>query len=319
MENIRRRKFLKQISLIAGGVVAAPVLFKSLSAKGETTVPTKAKFKPSPAEWSSANITIAWIGHSTMLINMFGTIILTDPVMLRRIGIKVLGITYGPERYTRPALTLDELPKPDIVLLSHAHMDHTDYQTLLPLTKKFPGQIDCITAFNTKDVVADLHWKSLKALDWGECGECRGIKFHALEVKHFGWRYPGERDRARGFFKNGRSYNAYVLEKNGKRILFGGDTAYTDKFKKTNIKDIDVAMMPIGAYNPWKFVHCNPEEALAMAKDMGAKVFIPIHWNTFKQSLEPYEEPLQRLLKALPGSKIELGLKEIGETFTLKA
>jgi len=311
---MKRRKFIKQISLTAAGVFAAPFFVKNLELYGAA----ESKFKPSPADWKATDISIAWIGHSTVLINMFGTIILTDPVLFQRIGLNILGMTYGPGRYSKPALFPEEMPKPDIVLLSHAHMDHTDYGTLSELTDKFPGEIDCVTAFNTKDVTSDLKWKSIRELDWGENFLLNGINIAALEVKHFGWRFPWERDRSRGFFKNGRSFNAYFLEKNGKRILFGGDTAFSDKFKRHADKAVDIAIMPIGAYNPWRMVHCTPEEALAMAMDLNAKVFIPIHCKTFRQGVEPVDEPVSRLEAAAEKTECRVGLKEIGETFILR-
>src|SRR5438445_11637862 len=86
--------------------------------------------KPQPATWSDAQITLAWLGHATVLINFFGIKILTDPVLFPRIGIQFPGFTMGPKRLTAPALKFDELPKIDIVLLSHAHFDHFDTRTL---------------------------------------------------------------------------------------------------------------------------------------------------------------------------------------------
>ena len=294
-----------------------PFFFNRVQSFGKTK-PVEAKTKPAPELWKDTEINIAWIGHSTMLINFFGTIILTDPVLFERIGVYFLGLVFGPNRYSLPALEFDEIPKPDLVLLSHAHMDHMDYKTLLNLTDKFPGMIDCITAYNTGDVVADLEWKSLNELDWGEEKELLGIKFKALEVKHFGWRFPWEKDRSKGYMVEGRSYNAYLLEKNGKRILFGGDMAYSDKLAGVLEKQVDIAMMPIGAYNPWKHNHCNPEEALMMASEqIGAEYFIPMHCNTFKQGIEPVDEPLSWLMNSCNKYNIKIGLENIGATFTL--
>jgi L-ascorbate metabolism protein UlaG (beta-lactamase superfamily) len=192
-----------------------------------------------------------------------------------------------------------------------------DSKTLTTFTDLYPGKINCITAYNTSDVIADLNWKSLKVMDWNDEYVLHDVKFSAIEVKHFGWRYPFERDRSRGYFKNGRSYNAYLIEKNGKKVLFGGDTAMTDKF--IPYCGIDIAIMPIGAYNPWKYNHCNPEEALKMAaNDLRAKVIIPIHCGTFRQGLEPVNEPLKWLGNSVKNYDINLGLGKIGETYTLK-
>src|SRR5690242_6504766 len=85
---------------------------------------TPAFAKPEPSKWSNAQVTLAWVGHSTVLINFFGITILTDPVLFSRIGVRLPGLTIGPKRLTAPALTFDELPKVDVILLSHAHFDH---------------------------------------------------------------------------------------------------------------------------------------------------------------------------------------------------
>ncbi len=317
MKKLNRRKFLKKISSASiGSLLVPPIFLRSSNREAIKALPTE--FKPSPDLWRDDEITMAWIGHSTVLINFYGVKILTDPVLFERIGLYFLGMTFGPQRYSAPALEIDEIPKPDLILLSHAHMDHMDYQTLLSLTEKFPNQIDCITAYNTMDVVADLKWKSLQEMDWNEEMEFLGINFKAFEVKHFGWRYPWEKDRSKGYMEDGRSYNAYVLEKNGKRILFGGDTAFTELFQKVDGRIIDIAIMPIGAYVPWRKNHCNPEEALIMAADhLKAKYFVPIHCSTFKQGTEPIEEPLTWLNNSYINYNIELGWDKIGQTFVL--
>ena len=312
---ISRKKFLfRSLKLTLGSLLFFPLLkFGDIKANEISNTGTR----PDPNDWKNDEINIAWIGHSTVLMNLFGTIIVTDPVLFEKIGLDIFGITIGQIRYSEPALEIGKFPCPDLILLSHAHFDHMDYKTLSSFTDIYPGKINCITAFNTSDVIADLNWKSLKELDWNEEYFLNDAKFSAIEVKHFGWRFPFERDRSRGYFKNGRSYNAYLIEKKGKKVLFGGDTAMTNKF--IPFGGIDIAIMPMGAYNPWKSNHCNPEEALKMAvNDLRAKVFIPIHCHTFRQGLEPINEPLEWLGNSAKNYKIDLGLIKIGETFTLK-
>jgi L-ascorbate metabolism protein UlaG (beta-lactamase superfamily) len=317
---IKRKEFLKRsLKTAAGLALLPPVFINKFDSFGKAnTVPPK--FTPDPASWKDDEVNIAWIGHATILINFYGTIILTDPVLFDRVGLYFFGLTYGPARFTAPALEFENMPRPDIILLSHGHMDHTDYKTLVNFTDEYPGQIDCITAYNTRDITEELEWKSIKELDWGDEYELHGIKFKTLEVKHFGWRYPWEKDRSKGFMKDGRSYNAYILEKNGKKILFGGDTAFHEKFLAAKDENIDVAIMPVGAYHPWRINHCNPEEALIMASlHMKAKHFIPIHCNTFKQGMEPVDQPLSWLNDSVTSYEINLGIRNIGETFTLKS
>src|SRR3989339_318478 len=181
---LKRRNFIKKGIFSAASILfSAPLFSKKYNLFAQP--PAKASAKPNPEEWKDDEINIAWLGHATVLINFFGLKIITDPVLFDRVGLYFLGVTFGPNRYTMPALEFDEVPKPDLILLSHAHMDHMDYKTLVSLTDKFPGMIDCITAYNTSDVISDLDWKSLSELDWGEEKEVLGIRFKALEVKHF--------------------------------------------------------------------------------------------------------------------------------------
>ena len=314
-----RRKFIRNSSLAALGSMIIPQKFLRGMKNPSVENMIKPAAKPNVASWKDDEINIAWIGHATVLINFYGKYILTDPVFFEAVGVYFEGFIFGPKRASLPALMLDEIPKPDVVLLSHAHMDHMDYKTLKALTEKFPSELDCIVAYNTKDVVEDLPWKSLQEVDWDERITINGINVKGIEVKHFGWRYPGEKDRRGGHFKDGRSYNGFILERKGKKILFGGDTTFSDKFKKHKDENVDVAIMPIGAYKPWRKYHCTPEEALVMAEyHLGAKYFIPIHCKTFDNG-EMIHEPLNWLNKSSRHYKIKIGLNDIGQTFTLKS
>ncbi|GAB4149570.1 MAG: MBL fold metallo-hydrolase [Ignavibacteriales bacterium] len=308
-----RKNFLKKLFLTIGaGLTSNFVLTKDVEASS-----VRLNFKPTPHLWQSNQINISWIGHSTILINFFGKIILTDPVFFERIGIYFFGASIGPTRLTPPAISVDEIPKPDLILLSHAHMDHTDYPSLKAITKRFPNQIDVVVAHLTKDVIDDLEWKTISVLDWGDEKFFDGIKIKAFEVEHFGWRFPWEKDRSRGYFIDGRSYNAYLIEHQEKKILFAGDTRYTSKLNVLKDENIDVALMPIGAYNPWRRAHCNPEEALKMADEINSKYIIPMHCKTFAQGQEPFNEPIDWLKKSSVNYKVKVAIDEIGMTFTL--
>ncbi len=311
---MKRRKFIKKSLYAAGAAILAP-LFINSDSKAKPNV--KLNYKPEPDKWNDSELTLAWIGHSTVLINFFGKWILTDPVLFERIGLYFFGGSIGPARVTPPALEVHEIPKPDIILLSHAHMDYMDYPTLKTIAEHYPNEIDVITAYLTKDVIDELPWKSLHVMDWNDELILQDIRFRANETKHFGWRFPWEKDRSRGYMKDGRSYNSYVIEYMNKKILFGGDTAHTDKFQQLSNENVDVAIMPIGAYNPWKRNHCNPEEALQMANELNAKYFIPIHTKTFSQGVEPFNEPIDWMKREASNYKIQIGLDEIGQTFVL--
>jgi len=265
--------------------------------------------KPNPATWSNTQVTLAWIGHATVLINFFGIKILTDPALFPRIGIRLPGFTIGPKRLTAPALQFQELPQIDLILLSHAHFDHFDLRTL----RCFDENTTVITARATSDLLKHTRFRDITELGWGErnskttaAGE---VNISAFEVNHWGARK--QRDTY-------RSYNGYLLEQNGRRIIFTGDTAMTDSFAELRQQgQIDLAIMPIGAYNPWIRAHCTPEQAVEMANAAGAHFIVPIHHQTFRLSFEPFREPIERFEAALRKTPERIALREIGETFVL--
>lgn len=312
-----RRKFIKKSALATLASYLVPSFLLKTEIEASDYIPLN--YNPKPAEWSNDEVTVSWIGHATMLINFFGKWIITDPVLKSRVGLYFMGTSIGPTRLTPPALTIDEIPKPDLILLSHAHMDHMDYPTLSDFAERYPNQIDVITAYLTEDVIEDLPWKSLSVMDWGDKLKLQGIDFTALEVEHFGWRFPWEKDRSRGFKKDGRSYNGYLMKRKGKSVLFGGDMRMHNKLEIIKNENVDIALMPIGAYNPWIQSHCTPEQALEMTDNINAKVFIPMHTKTFQQGREPFNEPIKRMLSAAPKFRTKIGLNEIGQTFRLNS
>jgi L-ascorbate metabolism protein UlaG (beta-lactamase superfamily) len=264
---------------------------------------------PLPDTWSDDNLTAAWIGHSTVLINFFGVNILTDPVLFSRIGIRLRFLTVGPKRLTEPALTFPELPPIDLVLLSHAHFDHIDRRTL----KLFPQSTALITAARTGDLLRGTRFSQVTELDWEQSIRLtlrsRSLEIRAFQPKHWGARLQYDVDRG---------YNSYVISRNNRRIIYGSDTAITDAFAKLNDGTAhDLAIMGIGAYDPWIFTHSTPEQALAMADAAGAKFIIPVHHQTFRLSVEPFREPIERFTRALANSPERIALREIGETFVL--
>jgi len=265
--------------------------------------------KPEPSKWNDAQVTAAWIGHATVLINFFGIKILTDPVLFPRVGIRLPGFTIGPKRLTAPALDFDELPRIDIVLLSHAHFDHLDLRTL----NHFDANTSVITASNTRDLLRWTRLRDIAELHWGErktlTTPVGDIDIIAFRVNHWGARK--QRDTYRG-------YNGYVLERNGRRILFAGDTAYTNSFADLREHGpIDLAIMSIAAYNPWIRSHCTPEQAIEMANAAGAQFIMPVHHQTFRLSFEPLREPIERFEAALKQTPERIAIREIGETFVL--
>jgi len=309
---LSRRRFLTLGSFGAGGVwigssdqLAARAVRGFVAETGRTIL--KPKCIPTPESWNSNTITAAWLGHSTVLLNFYGMTILTDPVLGKRVGADTMVGTIGAKRLIAPALKARQLPPIDLVLLSHAHMDHLDLATLRAL----PGTPRVVTAHDTTDLLERTHLKEPKALKWAENARIStdhgDVSVSAFEVKHWGARWKV--DRYRG-------YNGYVIEREGKKIIFGGDTAWTESFRSLRGKGpYELAIMPIGAYKPWINSHCTPEQAVRMANAAGANHFLPIHFKTFPFGREGVIEPMERLQAAIENER--LGWREVGQTFQL--
>ena len=279
--------------------------------------------KPDPASWRDDQITAAWIGHATVLINFYGVNILTDPVLSARAGLPVGPLTIGPKRYVAPALRFADLPPIDLILLSHAHMDHFDLATL----RRFDRRPLVVTAHSTADLLQRTRLSQhVNELSWGEqlrlkfsrsplaATVDRGeIEIEAFEVRHWGARMRTD---------DHRGYNGYMIRRGGAAILFAGDTAFTPTFRRLRGRGgkdgtFDLGIMPIGAYDPWITNHCTPEEAVQMADLAGARFLLPVHHQTFKLSYEPMDEPIRRFEQALANTPERVAVRAVGETFRL--
>lgn len=263
-----------------------------------------APHRPDPASWSDERLTVAWLGHATVLINLYGTWLLTDPALRSRVGVRVGALTLGPRRLVSPALTLRELPVLDAVLVSHAHMDHCDIGTL----RRLPRDAHAVVQKGNGDLVR--RFERVDELEWGESVEVGGARVESIEVNHWG---------ARKLTDKHRGYGGFLVEKNGRALVFGGDTAYTNAFArlKQRATRISLAILPIGAYDPYIYAHANPEQAWAMRREMGAEFILPMHHSTFRLSREPSDEPIKRMLAVAGRERHRIALTEIGETWTL--
>ena len=262
-----------------------------------------APHRPDPSGWRDGQVSLAWLGHATLLGNLLGSWFLTDPALEARIGIGRGLAKFGPRRLVAPALTANELPRLDLLLLSHAHMDHTDLGTL----SRLPRTVPVVVQPGNRDLVR--RFRQVTELGWGERAEIGGTEVESVEVRHWGARMITDRHRG---------YGGYVLRRNGRTILFAGDTAYTDALTPIGRRHrVDVAVLPIGAYDPWIANHASPEQAWSMAEALGARHVLPIHHSTFRLSREPLDEPIARLRAAAGSDDARIGLSEVGETFIL--
>ena len=266
--------------------------------------------KPDPLKWNDAQVTAAWIGHATVLINFFGINILTDPVLFPRIGIRLPGFTIGPKRLTAPALEFHELPKIDVVLLSHAHFDHFDLRTL----HCFDENTSVVTAPETRDLLRWTRLRDVTELRWGEMKSlndpCRCYHYHRAASQTL-----GRAETARHLPRLQRL--PFGASNRGRRRFFSAETLrLTNSFADLRQHGpVDLAIMSIGAYNPWIRSHCTPEQAIEMANAAGAQFIMPVHHQTFRLSFEPLREPIERFQAALSNTPERIALREIGETF----
>ena len=231
-----------------------------------------------------------WIGHSTFLINNGDLTILTDPIFSERAS----PLTFaGPKRLIKPVIKIKDLPKVDVITISHNHYDHLDVNSLRKIQKKFPnvkilvpkGDLKLLRNYNLNNGFEFLWWEAITL---------NNTKFIFTPAQH--WSARGLRDR------NKSLWGSWFIKTEEKNIFHAGDTGYSDDFIeiRNRLGPVDFAMIPIGAYDPQWFMsysHVNPEEALNIAKDLDAKKSIGMHWGTFILTDEPVLEPRERLNK----------------------
>ena len=230
---------------------------------------------------------VAWIGHATFLIKLGNTTIITDPVFSKNAG----PLIFGPKRFTKPALKLNEIPKTDIFLLTHNHYDHQDMTTI----RRFPFKnVKVLLPLKLGKYFTKNGYKDVNEMDWYEEIEInKNLKITFLPAVH--WSKRSLTDTNKTLWGN------FLIEYNGKKLLFGCDTGIGNIYKDIGNKygPIDLTFINIGAYNfypimPYKdksIYHTNPEEALEVAKNLKSKKVIGMHWGTFVLSLEPIMEP----------------------------
>jgi N-acyl-phosphatidylethanolamine-hydrolysing phospholipase D len=227
---------------------------------------------------------ITWIGHATFLIKLGDTTIITDPVFSKNAG----PLIFGPDRFTEPALKLDEIPKTDLFLLTHNHYDHLDTNTI----KRFPFKdTKVLLPLKLEKYFIKYGFKDVNEMDWYEEIQVNDeLKVTLLPAVH--WSKRSLTDTNKTLWGN------FLIEYKDKKILFACDTGYGNVYKDLGEKygPIDLTIINIGAYDfkpmfDKSIYHTTPEEALNVAQDLKSKKVIGMHWGTFVLSLEPIMEP----------------------------
>jgi L-ascorbate metabolism protein UlaG (beta-lactamase superfamily) len=259
----------------------------------------------------SQDLGVTFIGHSSFLLQMDGRKVLIDPVFAKRLVVL--------RRQRRPGLLVEELPPIDLVLLTHAHMDHLDMSSLrrvVRATRRLRGAApEVVVPHGVEDLVARMGFAKVHGMGWWNEIEVQGLRVTMTPCKHWG---------ARMFRDTHRGYGGYCIAGGGLSVYHSGDTAYFDGFAEVGRRlKPDVALLPIGAYFPdtYRAVHTSPEEAVQGFVESGARWMVPMHYGTFRLGREPIEEPPVRLMEEAKrlGIESKIRILEEGETMRLSA
>ncbi|GAC1706341.1 MAG: hypothetical protein NVS9B7_15170 [Flavisolibacter sp.] len=252
---------------------------------------------------------MVWFGHSSYFLQLDSKKILVDPIFSG---------SASPLKFTTRSFkgtdvyTAEEMPDIDLLILSHDHWDHLDYDTLQKLKPKIKRIITGLGVgthlerwgFNSK-IIEEMDWhQSLRLED--------SIMVYALPARHFS---------GRAFKRDGSLWMSFVLCTPTLRIYIGGDSGYDDHFRAIGMKygPFDLAVLENGQYNHyWKYIHMFPEDVVKAAMDLGAKKIIPVHWAKFSLSLHAWDEPIKRIVQEAKKKKVNLIHPMIGESVNLK-
>lgn len=241
--------------------------------------------------------TLTWIGHATLLVQIGGLNVLTDPIW----GERASPVSFaGPRRLVPPGMRFEDLPPIHAVVISHDHYDHLDVETVQRLVRAHQPRF--FVPLGMKEWLLDHGARDVVELDWWQAAEFRGLTFTCTPAQHSSGR--GLRDQ------NLRLWSSWVIAGGGKKLWFAGDTGYTTSLREIGkrLGPFDLAAIPVGGYSAYEGKHpnhVNPEEALQLFEEQNARLMVPIHFGTFDLNREPFAEPPTRLLKAAVARGLE--------------
>lgn len=250
-----------------------------------------------PASVADGGLRVTFIGHATTLIQVDGQNLLTDPIWSERASAVSFA---GPRRYVPPSIDFEDLPRIDIVMISHDHYDHMDLPTLRRLRDQFNPTF--VVGLGQSAFLHDAGIERTVELDWWQAWPMpNGCKLWGAQAKHWTGRTPLSRNHS--------LWMAYVLETHGGPLYFAGDTGYGPHFRSAREKfgPMRLALLPIGAYAPRWFMsyqHVDPAEAVQAHLDLESASSLAIHFGTFDLSNEGQHEPVQALAAARQARKV---------------
>jgi L-ascorbate metabolism protein UlaG (beta-lactamase superfamily) len=262
---------------------------------GQSAVERRAGETHHPVLARGHELGVTFIGHSSFFVQIGGRRILIDPNFARWLFVL--------KRLRVPGLRIRDLPPIDAVLVSHAHFDHLHRPSLRAIsrhTRKLCGRAPLmIIPQHLRDLVSDLNYRDIVELNWWEA-----FRYDHLLITHVPSRHWG----ARVVHDMHRGYGGYVLQSKQHSVYHAGDTAYFEGFQEIRQRlHPEVALLPIGAYNPPSFrnVHANPSDAVQALLDLEARWMIPMHYGSFRLSHEPMDEPLRLLAREATGAGVD--------------
>ncbi len=270
----------------------------------ERAIPVQQRTAKDYATPPASGLRATWIGHASVLIEIDGSRVLTDPVWSHRCSPFSF---IGPERFAPPPIALAELPFIHAVVISHDHYDHLDMDTITALAARgtqFVVPLGIGAHLERWHVPAG----QITDLDWNESKAVGALQLTATPARHYSGRGITDTD--------GTLWASWVIAGPKHRVFFSGDTGYTARFSDigNTYGPFDLTLIKVGASDPtWQEIHMSPEEAVRAHRDVRGGLLLPVHWGTFNLAYHDWREPAERVLAAAQSGGVRIALPRLGE------
>lgn len=297
--------------MLAEGVTYPKMIYDFFFGKHPQTEPDRVlpSVKTDMRKISREEPSITWFGHSSYLLALNGKLILVDPVFsVRASPFGFVGSIAFPVSHP---YTVDDIPDPDLLILTHDHYDHLDYASVLHFASRAP------LIATSLGVGAHLEYWGVEAakireFDWWQSVQILdGLELTAVPSRHFSGRV---------FKRNQTLWSAFILKSGGKKVFVGGDSGYDGNFKIIGewAGGFDFALLECGQYNEkWPNIHMMPEDTVQAGADLNAKAMMAVHWGKFKLATHPWTDPIERAYAKATQLNVRLATPRIGESMKL--